>query len=75
MQEGKQQLEFLVPSRGMIGFKTVFVNITRGEGIMARSFLNYGKYRGALQGVRKGEPCFQSSYCPLTSDASSLLWG
>ena len=54
-QGGKQRLEFLVPSRGMIGFKTVFVNITRGEGIMARSFQGYGRYRGALQGVRKGE--------------------
>lgn len=52
---GKQRLDFLVPSRGMIGFKTVFVNITRGEGIMARSFRAYDRYRGPMQGVRKGE--------------------
>ena len=54
IQGDKQRLEFLVPSRGMIGFKTVFVNITRGEGIMARSFAGYERYRGAMQGVRKG---------------------
>lgn len=43
-----------VPSRGMIGFKSLFVNLTRGEGIMARAFLRYDAYRGPLEGVRKG---------------------
>eukprot|EP00798_Chlamydomonas_sp_ICE-L_P017225 gene17224-23547_t len=54
MAAGKQRLNFTVPSRGMIGFKTVFVNITRGEGIMGRSFIGYGPYKGALERVRKG---------------------
>jgi predicted membrane GTPase involved in stress response len=39
----------------MIGFKTTFVNLTRGEGLAARSFLGYEPYRGPIQGVRKGE--------------------
>lgn len=55
IQGDKQRLEFVVPSRGMIGFKTTFVHLTRGEGLMARSFLQYDAYRGPLQGVRKGE--------------------
>lgn len=55
IQGDKQRLEFVVPSRGMIGFKTTFVHLTRGEGLMARSFLRYDSYRGPLQGVRKGE--------------------
>ena len=42
----------------MIGFKTVFVNITRGEGIMGRSFIGYGPYKGALERVRKGADLF-----------------
>jgi len=36
--DGRTQLEFLVPSRGLIGFRGEFVRITRGEGIMSHSF-------------------------------------
>jgi uncharacterized membrane protein YgcG len=35
---GRQRLLFEVPARGMIGFKSLFAGITRGEGIMQRSF-------------------------------------
>lgn len=35
---GKQRLVFEVPSRGMIGFKSVFSSLTRGEGLMQRAF-------------------------------------
>ena len=39
--DGRTQLEFLVPSRGLIGFRGEFVRITRGEGIMSHSFYEY----------------------------------
>lgn len=52
---GKQRLTFVMPSRGMIGFKTVFVNITRGEGLMSRAFLRYDKHRGPMDLRGKGE--------------------
>ena len=51
---GKTKLEFLCPSRGLIGFRSVFVNETRGAGTMHRSFHGYGEYRGAMDRVRKG---------------------
>ena len=51
---GKQRLTFVVPSRGMIGYKPVFVNLTRGEGILARSFKGYEPFKGQISGVRKG---------------------
>ncbi|MEW5299398.1 MAG: hypothetical protein WDW36_002418 [Sanguina aurantia] len=51
---GKQRLTFVMPSRGMIGFKTVFVNITRGEGLMSRAFLRYDKHRGPMDLRGKG---------------------
>lgn len=35
---GRQRLVFEVPARGMIGFKSLFANITRGEGLLQRSF-------------------------------------
>ncbi len=51
---GRQRLSFLVPSRGMLGFKTAFATLTRGEGLLHRAFLKYDHYRGPLEGVRKG---------------------
>jgi GTP-binding protein len=51
---GKTRLEFLCPSRGLIGFRSVFINETRGTGTMHRSFGGYGEFRGAMDRVRKG---------------------
>ena len=51
---GKTRLEFLCPSRGLIGFRSVFINETRGTGTMHRSFHGYGEFRGAMDRVRKG---------------------
>ncbi|KAG2485042.1 hypothetical protein HYH03_016141, partial [Edaphochlamys debaryana] len=51
---GKQRLIFVVPSRGLIGFKSTFVHLTRGEGVMTRAFLRYAPHKGPLEGVRKG---------------------
>lgn len=39
LQGSKQRMVFKVPSRGMIGFKPLFVNMTRGEGILTRAFI------------------------------------
>eukprot|EP00775_Hariotina_reticulata_P011018 gene11018-11172_t len=50
----RQRLVFEVPARGMIGFKMVFANLTRGEGLLQRSFSRYGPYRGPISGSRKG---------------------
>jgi hypothetical protein len=38
----------------MLGFKTVFATLTRGEGLLNRAFLKYDVHRGHLDGVRKG---------------------
>ena len=51
---GKTRLEFLCPSRGLIGFRAAFVNETRGTGTMHRAFHSYGEYRGSADRVRKG---------------------
>ena len=39
---GRVKLEFLAPSRGMIGFRSYFLTITSGTGIMTRIFDHYG---------------------------------
>ena len=52
--EGKQRLAFEAPSRGLIGFRAAFVNLTHGSGLMHRAFLHYAPYQGPLDRVRKG---------------------
>ena len=39
---GRIKLEFIAPSRGMIGFRSYFLTITSGTGIMTRIFDHYG---------------------------------
>ncbi|GMA48999.1 GTP-binding protein TypA/BipA [Alicyclobacillus contaminans] len=48
------RLEFTVPSRGLIGFRTEFLTLTRGYGIMHHSFLEYGEWRGDVVTRRQG---------------------
>ncbi|MDJ0569549.1 MAG: translational GTPase TypA [Pleurocapsa sp. MO_192.B19] len=46
---GRTQLEFVIPARGLIGFRGDFVRLTRGEGIMNHSFLEYRDFSGELE--------------------------
>ncbi|OKH16974.1 translational GTPase TypA [[Limnothrix rosea] IAM M-220] len=46
---GRSQLEFVVPARGLIGFRGDFIRITRGAGIMNHSFLEYRPICGELE--------------------------
>ena len=52
--DGRTQLEFVVPSRGLIGFRGDFIRATRGEGIMSHSFLDYRKMQGEMENRRNG---------------------
>ncbi|NEQ50997.1 MAG: translational GTPase TypA [Leptolyngbya sp. SIO3F4] len=51
---GRAQLEFVVPARGLIGFRGEFMRQTRGEGIMNHSFLEYRPMSGDVSGRRNG---------------------
>lgn len=61
---GMNQLQFLVPSRGLIGYTTDFMTMTRGYGIMSHSFSKYlpvikgwhpGRRNGALVSINQGK--------------------
>ena len=43
------RLEFLIPSRGLFGYKSDFLTDTRGEGIMSSVFHSYAKYKGEIE--------------------------
>ena len=52
--DGRTQLEFVVPSRGLIGFRGEFIRATRGEGIMSHSFFEYRAMCGDFDTRRNG---------------------
>ena len=53
--KGRIKLEFLAPSRGMIGFRSNFLTITSGTGIMTSVFDHYGKAKdGELPNRQNG---------------------
>ncbi|MBO1061296.1 MAG: translational GTPase TypA [Aphanizomenon flos-aquae CP01] len=57
MQPGggdRTQLEFIVAARGLIGFRGEFMRMTRGEGIMNHSFLDYRPLCGDIEARNKG---------------------
>ncbi len=51
---GKIRLTFEMPARGLIGYQSEFLSDTRGTGILSRSFIGYGVYKGDIAGRREG---------------------
>jgi GTP-binding protein len=51
---GRSNLEFVVPARGLIGFRGEFMRMTRGAGIMNHSFLEYRATCGDISARRNG---------------------
>ena len=45
----RMKLEFLVPSRGLFGYRNEFLTDTKGEGIMASVFEKYAPFKGEIQ--------------------------
>ncbi|HIK45089.1 MAG TPA: translational GTPase TypA [Leptolyngbyaceae cyanobacterium M65_K2018_010] len=54
MGDGRATLEFVIPARGLIGFRGEFMRLTRGEGIMNHSFLDYRPLCGEIDTRRNG---------------------
>ncbi len=52
--DGRTQLEFVVASRGLIGFRGEFIRSTRGEGILSHSFFEYRPMTGEFETRRNG---------------------
>lgn len=48
------RIEYLVPTRGLIGYRTSFITNTKGEGIMVRSFHSYNPYAGEITHRKNG---------------------
>ncbi len=51
---GRTHIRFSIPARGLIGFRTEFIRMTRGEGIMYHTFDEYKPYSGDIPRQRNG---------------------
>lgn len=45
----RMRLEFLIPSRGLFGYKSQMLTNTRGEGVMSSVFYEYQPYKGTIE--------------------------
>lgn len=45
---GRMRVEFEIPSRGLIGFRSMFLTLTRGEGLMSSYYLGYKEFQGKM---------------------------
>jgi len=50
----RTRMEFIVPSRGLIGYRSRFLTDTRGEGIMSSEYLGYRPYAGDMLARQNG---------------------
>ncbi|TGL37843.1 translational GTPase TypA [Leptospira perdikensis] len=51
---GITRVEYVIPTRGLIGFRGHFISETRGEGVMSSRFLRFDKYKGEIPGRKNG---------------------
>ncbi len=47
-KNGRSRLIYTAPTRGLLGFRSLFINQTRGEGTMVRRFYAYEAYKGGI---------------------------
>ncbi|MBA6223407.1 translational GTPase TypA [Colwellia sp. MB02u-18] len=50
---GRIRMDFIMPSRGLIGFQTEFMTLTSGSGLIYHTFFEYGPHKGGDIGQRK----------------------
>jgi GTP-binding protein len=72
-------VEAIVPTRGLIGFETDLVNLTRGEGIMSHLFREYSPFKGEIEGRNRGvlvsmEPGISTAYALNNIQARGKLF-
>lgn len=66
---GTVRLEFLIPARGLIGYRTYFLTLTRGYGVLNHAFEKYGPFQGTGLGGR------HQGVLVSTESGTSTLYG
>ncbi|MBD1161674.1 translational GTPase TypA [Pelagibacterales bacterium SAG-MED15] len=52
--KNKKRLIFLAPTRGLMGYTSRFLTLTKGTGVINRIFHSYGNFEGEIEGRRNG---------------------
>lgn len=52
--KGNTRMEFIIPTRGLLGFRGDFIIETKGEGILSHSFLRMEEQKGKIDGRTRG---------------------
>lgn len=52
--QGNTRLEFIVPARGLIGFRNEFLTLARGQGVLHHNFHGYEPHKGEIASRTKG---------------------
>lgn len=53
-QGSRMKIEFLIPSRGLFGYRNQFLTDTKGEGILNSTFYEYQPYKGEIKSTANG---------------------
>jgi GTP-binding protein len=54
VDKNQSYLEFFIPTRGLIGFRSEFLRLTKGNGVMNHAFHEYRPWCGEIAGQRNG---------------------
>ncbi|MDD2433432.1 MAG: translational GTPase TypA [Clostridia bacterium] len=76
---GRTRLEYSIPARGLVGFRTEFLTDTRGYGLLYHSFVDYKPYRGEIKRRKNGvliawETGVASTYGLLSAEGRGTLF-
>ncbi len=53
-EKGRVRLEYLIPARGLLGFQSDFLSLTRGTGLISHVFDHYGETKEKFSGRKNG---------------------
>lgn len=69
---GYTKIEYVVPTRGLLGYRSEFINETRGEGTIVRSFDSFRPYCGEIPGRKNGVLISQQGGATMAYSLSNL---
>jgi GTP-binding protein len=79
IDQSQAVLEFIIPTRGMLGFRSDFLRLTRGNGVMNHGFLEYRQWCGEISQRRNGvliawEQGTTTAYALLTAEDRGVFF-
>ena len=66
------KITFIAPTRGLLGYRSEFINDTRGEGTLVRSFERYEEHKGEIPGRTNGVLIAQTAGTTMAYALSAL---